>query len=246
MTHLPTALRAALACVVAASAGAADLTIVYKASGMGGERASTHVYTAQKARFSDGDTDTIVDFASGTVTTLNHKKKEISEITFDAIEKAVAQASAQMEQAMAGMPAALRGRMMGDAGKEVTVVKGETRTIAGVSCTQYTIGIGDNMQTTVCSAASLAPPFDPAQFSRLARVTMPAFPGASGFAQIADKMREIKGFQIATSTTMNLMGRKMQTTMEATEIKQGPVAAGAFDVPSGYKKVASPFEKMGR
>jgi hypothetical protein len=43
------------------------------------------------------------------------------------------------------------------------------------------------------------------------------------------------------------MGRSMDTSREAVEIKKGPIPASAFDVAAiakGYKKVAHPVTKM--
>jgi hypothetical protein len=42
-----------------------------------------------------------------------------------------------------------------------------------------------------------------------------------------------------------MMGFKQEVRSEAKEIKKGPIAASAFEVPVGYKKQDSPFKKMG-
>jgi hypothetical protein len=62
-----------------------------------------------------------------------------------------------------------------------------------------------------------------------------------------DEMKKIEGFTIAESTSMKMMGRTMDSSREAVEIKKGPVPAAAFDVAAitkGYKKVANPMTKL--
>ena len=38
------------------------------------------------------------------------------------------------------------------------------------------------------------------------------------------------------------MGRNMTVKEEATEVKEGSLPAGIFDIPAGYKQGKSPFE----
>jgi hypothetical protein len=66
-------------------------------------------------------------------------------------------------------------------------------------------------------------------------------------AKMADEMKKIEGLTIAESTSMKMMGRSMDSSREAVEIKKGPIPASAFDVAAltkGYKKVANPMTKM--
>jgi hypothetical protein len=64
---------------------------------------------------------------------------------------------------------------------------------------------------------------------------------------MADEMKKIEGFTIAESTSMKMMGKRMDSSKEAVEIKKGSIPASAFDVAviaKGYKKVAHPVTKM--
>ena len=57
----------------------------------------------------------------------------------------------------------------------------------------------------------------------------------------------MRGFSIAESTSMKMMGKSVETSKEAVEIKKGPIPASDFDVAviaKGYKKVAHPVTKM--
>ena len=48
----------------------------------------------------------------------------------------------------------------------------------------------------------------------------PMFKGA---AQMAEKMKEVQGFPLASTTTIAIMGKTTTTSREAVEVKQGPV-----------------------
>ena len=51
---------------------------------------------------------------------------------------------------------------------------------------------------------------------------------------------------LSTHTTISVMGRKNEVSMEATEIKKGAIAADVFAMPEGYKKVESPLKAMSK
>jgi len=240
---------AALSALVLVSPGASpasaeDLTITFQSSEGG---TNVHYYTKDRMRLNNGRTDTIMDFASGKITNIDHQKKQYSEMTIDEIDAAMKGVSAQMEQAMANVPPAMRekmAKMMGGGGAaEVTVTKGETRTIAGYACQVYTVTMGNNMTQQSCNSTALTPPFDPSNFQKLTRVSLPM---VQGMDKLVEKTAEIKGLSLMNHTSMNMMGRKMDTTVEATEVKKGALGEDVFALPSGYKKVDSPLKAMTR
>jgi len=242
---------------------AEDLTIVYK-DNTGGTR--TDYFTATKMRTSTADSETIVDFSTGSITMIDKKKKEYSQVTAEQIEAAMkqgqaqmaqaqAQAQAQMEQAKANMTPEMRAKMeqmMGGMGGAfagaITVTKGGTKKVAGYDTQQYTITMGDTMKREVWNTTALQLPFDPAQFRRMSGFTNPAAfgPMAQSMSKMADKMKEVQGFTLAETTSIKVMGRGNETSKEAVEVKKGPVAADAFTVPAGFKQVESPMLKMGQ
>ena len=226
---------------LAVSAPAEDLTITFKSTDGG---AATHYFSKDRIRMSGGKSDTILEFTSGKIITIDHQKKEFSEMTLAEIDEAMKGLSAQMEQAMAQVPPQMReqmAKMMGGGAAEVTVTKGGTKTVAGYSCQEYTVAMGANMTQETCNTTALTPPFDPANFQKLTRVSIPM---VQGMDKLIAKMSEIKGIALMTHTSMNAMGRKTETTLEATEIKKGPIAADVFAMPGGYKQVDSPLKKM--
>ena len=77
----------ALAGVVALAtlpAAAQDLTIVFK--GRQGGDPSSKYFTASKTRHNMGAHDSIMDFTTGTIISIDNGKKEYSEVTLDQME----------------------------------------------------------------------------------------------------------------------------------------------------------------
>ena len=224
---------------------AEDLTIVFKTD-KGAVQAQ--YYTSSKARHNMGDQDSIMDFATGTITTIDNKKKEYSQFTLDQMEAAMKQAAAQMEQAMAKVPPEMRAqmeKMMGGGMANITITKGGTKKVAGYDTQQYTVTMGENMTTDMWTTTAIQWPFDPAQFRRMTGFSMPG-PMMKNAAKMAEKMKEVQGFTLADAVNIKMAGRTMVTSKEATEVKKGPIPAETFAIPAGYKKVDSPMLKMGQ
>jgi hypothetical protein len=142
-----------LALAVPALAAAEDLTLVTRVtSGKGNTSTNTQYISSSKVRTGDGETDTIMDFASGKLVMLNGKKKEYSETSIEEIRAAMA----QLEASMAGNP--VMEKMMGKVG-EVTVVKGNApRKIAGYDTEHYVMTMGENFRQEVWAAPPRTPP----------------------------------------------------------------------------------------
>jgi len=259
MTNTRMLAAAAVASLLAGPALAEDLTIVSKTTGAGGGGTSTQYFSSDKVRTGDADSETIMDYAAGKIVSVDHKKKEYSEITFAEMEaglKAAAakmdEASAQMQQQMASMPPAVREKMeqmMGGAASAVTVTRGGTRQVAGYSCQDYTLAMGAAMTTKICATTALQYPMDYRKYQALAgsAAAMANNPMFKGMGKMVEEMKKIEGFTIAESTSMKMMGRSMESSKEAVEIKKGPIPAAAFDVAAitkGYKKVAHPVTKL--
>lgn len=265
MSHARTFLAATCAAAqLAAPAFAEDLTLVFKTTGEGSTGTSTQYYSSERMRTTDGDRDTIVEYAAGRIVTIDHKKKEYSETTLAEMEAAMKAAAAKMEQAnaqlqqqMASMPPEMRQKMeqmMGGIAASVTVTKGGTRQVAGFPCQDYTMAMGQMMTTRICATSALefpAPNVDYRKFASLAGAGA-AFannPMFKGMGKMVDEMKKIEGLPIAESTSVKVMGRSSASSKEAVEIKRAPIPASAFDVAAltkGYKKVAHPVTKMGK
>jgi hypothetical protein len=250
------------AALLAAPALAEDLTIVFKTTGGGGTGTSTSYYSSEKMRTGDAQSETIVEYGAGKIVSIDHKKKEYSEITLAEMEAALKAAQAKMEEAnaqmkeqMATMPPAMREKMeqmMGGVAESVTVTKGGTRQVAGYTCQDYTIAMGQAMTSKVCATTALqfpAPNVDYRKFASFAgsASAMAGNPMFKNMEKLGAEMKKIEGFTIADSMSMKVMGKGIDSSKEAVEIKKGPIPASAFDVAEiakGYKKVAHPVTKL--
>jgi cell pole-organizing protein PopZ len=249
------AAAACAAALVAAPAVAADLTIVYKTTGAGGPGTATSYFSPEKMRVSDAERDTIVEYGPGRIVSIDHKKKEYSEVTLAELEaamKAAADRMQQMNAQMASMPPAVREKMQGMmGGGSVAVTKGATRKVAGYDCTDYDVVMGGMVEMHLCATTAIAPPVPAVggDFSRFKGFAGSATALAMNpmFKGVIDEMKKVQGFTIAESSAVKMMGRSTATSKEATEVKTSPIPAEAFDVAAltkGYKKVENPAAKM--
>jgi hypothetical protein len=250
------ACTAGLAAAPARVASAEDLTLVYKTTGTQGASTATSYYSTEKMRTSDGQNDTIIEYGPGKITTIDHKKKEYSEVTLAEMEAMLKQASAKMEEMnkqLANMPPEMKKKMeqmMGGGAESVSVTKGGSRQVAGYTCQDYTLSMGQTMTQQLCATTALqfpAPNVDYKRFSGLASSAGAMSGMFPGFAKLAEEMKKIEGISIAEATHFKMMGRTVDSTREATEIKKGAIPASAFDLAAiapGYKKVAHPVTKM--
>ncbi len=249
---------ACAAALLAAPALAEDLTVVFKTTANGAAGTATHYYSSERMRTGDATSETIMEYGPGRIVSIDHKKKEYSEITLAEMEAAMKAAAARMEQAnaqMANMPPAVREKMeqmMGGVGGAVTVTKGGSRQVAGYTCQDYAVAMGQAMTTRICATTALqfpAPSVDYRRFASFAgsASAMANNPMFKGMGKMAEEMKKIEGFTIAEATSMKIMGKSIDNSKEAIEIKKGPIPASAFDVAviaKGYKKVAHPVTKM--
>jgi hypothetical protein len=58
-----------------------------------------------------------------------------------------------------------------------------------------------------------------------------------------EDLKKMKGFPLAKTTTVDVMGHKSVTTSEVTEIKRSAISASAWEIPAGYTKVDNPMLK---
>lgn len=232
------AAAAAVAAMVlsAAGAGAEDLTIVSKVTvGKGAGRPSTQYISSGKVKTSDGERDTIMEFATGRMLMVDHKKKEY----FETSQAEMAQFLSQLDAQLQGNP--MMEKILGKVG-EVTVQKGTGgRKIAGYDTERYTLTMGENLTYDLWVAPALPAPQQYFEASKAPYAMMG--PMGKRFEKIFDEMKKIKGFPLATSIDSKMMMFKQQVLTEATEVKKGPIPASAFEVPAGYKKKQSPFAK---
>jgi hypothetical protein len=220
------------------AAAADDLTITSKVtSGTSAPTTSTQYFGATRLRTSNGTSDTIFDVSSGQITFVDHKDKsywQTSQAEMMAGFKA-------MDEQMKGAMGAMMEKMMGG-NPPVVVTKGtQPRTIAGYPTEHWVVTSGD-WKYEVWTTPDLALPTQ--YYDAMKTTGMAMGPLGKRLVALFEEMKKIKGFPLATSTSMKIMGKTQASTTEATEVKKGAIPASAFEVPAGYKKKDSPMKSM--
>ena len=219
------------------NASAEDLTIVSVVKMGQNEATSTQYLTPTRSRHSAADNDTITEFATGRIVGINHKKKEYYETSLAEMEASFRQMAAELEK----MPAFVRKTMGADV-RPITVQKGTaTRKIAGYDCSQYTLSMGDALVFDLWVTTALA---YPARYVDTLSTPYAAMgPAGRRFEAMFGEVKKIKGVSLAMGMSYKLVGKKVDTLTEATEVRRGPIPESAFAIPAGYKKTKSPLAR---
>ena len=238
MSHLSRTVAVLALGALPALAAAEEMTVVSRMTvGNGAPSTSTQYIGTERIRTSDGENDVIVEVGTGRLTVINHKKKEYYEI-----ERAQMLAAMQkFEAQMSGPAGAMIEKMMGGKVGDVAVQKGASRKVAGYDCTTYTFSMGENMRYETCMTQGLQLPS--AYYDALRSPYAMMGPMGKRFEKVFDEMQKVKGFPVAMSSTVSMMGKNMSMSSETTEVRRGAIPATAFQVPAGYKKKETPFKK---
>ncbi len=225
-----------LAALAALPAAAEDLTIVSTVTGgKGGPMTATQYLSKDKLRTSDGRLDTIFDVASGRMIHIDHKKKTYWETSLEEMRAQFAEIEKMLEENP------MMATMLGGA-TNVEVEKGTgSREVAGYECQQYLMTMGRKFRFEIWAAPGLEAPTQYYDAKKMVYATMG--PMASRFDKLYEEMKEIDGFPLYTKADTSLMGLKINSVSEATEVRKGTIPAGTFDPPAGYKKKKSPYKK---
>jgi hypothetical protein len=63
------------------------------------------------------------------------------------------------------------------------------------------------------------------------------------FNKMTEQFKKLKGYPLAVTTTVDIMGHKSVTASEVVEIRRTPIPASAWEVPAGYSKVENSFAR---
>jgi hypothetical protein len=258
-------LMAVLALVAALPAAAEDLTILSKVSRAGGPPTTTTSYLANdRLRIVQADgREFMIDLKSGDMTVMDGQRRQYFVVTRQDLDQARARIQQQMndpqmkeaQERMKNLPPEVQKRMqtaMGGLVSSVTVQKtGATRKIAGYSCEDWTVAVGEISRTEECLTTELPLPTQSWEKYRdfaesMRNMTAAMGPMGKGISDLQEKMKDMKGFPLVVKTTAGVLGRTSTTTSEVVEVKRGPIPASAWQIPTGYTKVDNPMLKGGR
>lgn len=191
-------------------------------------------------------TDMIIDLKTGAMTNIDAKKRTYYIMTRQDMEAMQTKMNERMsdpkvKQAMAAMQG-MRSSMA--ASTEVRKT-GVTRKVAGYACEEWRISMGGMMNMTECVAGDFKYPVQTwvalADFNASMRKSMGGFgPDAKAGADFAEKMKSIKGFPVATTTTIDAGVTKSTTSSEVTEVSRAPIGASTWEVPAGFTQHDNP------
>ncbi|HYS54447.1 MAG TPA: DUF4412 domain-containing protein [Thermoanaerobaculia bacterium] len=256
----PATFSFAVLLICSTAAAAQDVTIISKVTRSDGSSATTTSYmSGDHARWSGGEGEVIIDAKAGTMTTLDNKKKTYYVTTRQDMDAAAAKMQEQMnspevkkaQEAMKNLPPEQRKQMEAAMGSMFTfdVQKvGTSRKIAGYNCDDWTVKMGQMSTTEECITNEVKFPLMAwdmyKSYMNVMQTMMSAMgPMGKNMAAMQEQFKKMKGFPLATKTTVSIMGRKSVHSSEVTEIKSGPIPASAWEVPAGYTKVDNPMTK---
>jgi hypothetical protein len=150
----------------------------------------------------------------------------------------------KMKQAMAAMQG------MGSSMASSTEVKktGVSRKVAGFACEEWAITMSAMMTMTECVTNDIKYPVQSwaalMEFNESMRKSMSGFgPPPKTGEDLAEKMKSIHGFPVATSTVIDAGITKITNTSEVTEVRHTPIPDSTWQVPAGFTKVDNPMMK---
>jgi hypothetical protein len=247
---------------------AQDLTIVSTTTHDGKSPQTTTSYiSSDHVRMAQGEgRQSIVDFKTGAMTTIDDRKKTYYVTTRQDLDAFAAKMQEQMNSPeMKKAQAAMKNQSPEDQKKmddamgsmfAFNVQKtGTTRKIAGYTCDNWVVTIGQFSRSEECVTSSLQLPVQAWEmyrhFSDSMKSAMAAFgPMAKNAGKMQEEFKKMKGFPLANTTTVDVMGHKSVIATEVTEVRRGPIPASAWEVPAGYTKIDNPmlraFQRRGR
>jgi hypothetical protein len=225
-------LLAALAVAAGAPAFGQDLTIVSKVTkdGKPAETATSYL-SRDYIRNAQGDgKESIYDLKAGQMTVLDGTKKTYYVITRQDIEQ---------------MAAGMKEQMNSPEMKNFDVQKiGTTRKIAGYNCENWKITMGQLSKIEECLTSELQFPAQAWEMYKGFAENLKAIRAA--MQKMQEKFKTMRGYPLATTTEINIMGHSTTTVSEVTEVKRGPIPASVWEIPAGYTKVDNPMLNVGR
>ena len=180
-------------------------------------------FSASKAAQSSKENGFIVDLDKQLAWMINHADKSFVEMALPLDLAKILPPEAQAMAPMMQMTATV-------------APTSETKQIGQWNCTAYDATLTVmGMQMKMRMWASTAVPGDLAAFAAKA---LPVFMQATMRLNQSSiqEFAKIKGFQIATEVTGDMMGAKIRTTTEVVEITEKTAPAGTFAPPAGYTK----------
>ena len=225
-----------------------DMTVISKVStnGKPGGTQTSYISSDHIRHSESKGNDVIIDLKNGTMTNIDTVKKTYSIMTKQDMEAMQAAMAARMNDPKMKQAMAMMQGMSSSMASETEVKKtGVTRKVAGYACEEWLISMGGMVNMTECVTNDLKYPVQSwaalADFQESMRKSMSFGPSAKAGADYAEKMKSIKGFPVASTSTVDAGITKITTATEVTDVSRTPIPASTWDVPAGFAKVENPM-----
>jgi uncharacterized protein DUF4412 len=248
----------ALLFATGAAAASDDLTVVsrHTLNGKPGGTSTSYLASDHVRMAQDGGHDVIIDLKTGVMTTLDGSKKTYYTTTKQDMEQFAAKMQEKMNDPETKKGMEMMGKMSEGMAGSIDVKKtGQSRTVAGFRCDEWVITMNTFTTMTECVTSDLQYPASAFEaykdYAESMKKMMSGFGAlAQSGADLAEKMKAIKGYPVATSMKMDVMGQKTTSETEVIEVRKGSISASAWEIPAGYTKIENPmlkaFEARGR
>jgi hypothetical protein len=227
-----------------------DMTVISKVStnGQPGGTQTNYISSEHVRRSESKGNDVIIDLKNGTMTNIDTKKKTYFIMTTQDMEAMQAAMAARMNDPKMKQAMAMMQGMSSSMASDTEVKKtGVTRKVAGYACEEWFISMGGMLNMTECVTNDLKYPVQSwaalADFQESMRKSMSFGSSAKAGTDYAEKMKSIKGFPVASTSTVDAGITKITTAIEVTDVSRAPIPASTWDVPARFAKVENPMLK---
>jgi Domain of unknown function (DUF4412) len=225
-----------------------DMTVISKVStnGQPGGTQTSYISSDHIRHSESKGNDVIIDLKNGTMTNIDTMKKTYFIMTKQDMQAMQAAMAARMNDPKMKQAMAMMQSMSSSMAADTEVKKtGVTRKVAGYACEEWLISMGGMMNMTECVTSDLKYPVQSwaalADFQESMRKSMSFGPSAKAGADYAEKMKSIKGFPVASTSTVDAGITKITTATEVTDVSRTPIPDSTWDVPAGFTKVENPM-----
>jgi hypothetical protein len=180
------------------------------------------------------DNSMIMMFDKGKMVMLDHEKKTYMEMPMD-LSSEMPGTEEMDEEDMAAMQG-----MMQNMGKTKISVQstGQKKTLNGWKCNKYILTMTTMMGTNSMEIwATEDLKIDPNLYTKFSSSMSASNPMMQNMAgSLNEEMKKIKGVQVLSTSTQNIMNQKVSSSTELLEFKSGKAPSNLFEIPAAYKK----------
>jgi hypothetical protein len=165
---------------------------------------------------------------------INHQENSITEMPMD-IGKMIDKATPKEGKA----PDIARDLMKNKMQIDITIKEtDETKKIKNWNCTKYIQTMQGPMGPVTTEIwATQDIDIDKSLYDKFMAAMMAKQPGMQqSMAKMVDEMKKIKGVNVQSTTTMEIMGNTIKSSTELIEIDERKAPESVFELPDGYKK----------